>query len=91
MAQKVYTDNAEVMPQGQITIPRRVLDALGIPDGGKVTFIIDRNDVRIVNSAVYAMQALQGEMVGRAQEVGLETEDNIVSFVKELRRKSNTK
>lgn len=34
--------------------------------GDRITFIVEGNTVRIVNSAVYAMQVLQKEMIGEA-------------------------
>lgn len=41
--------------------------------------------VRIVNSAVYAMQVLQQEMAGEAERTGLTSEDDVMALVKELR------
>ena len=35
--------------------------------GDRITFIVEGNTVRIVNSAVYAMQVLQKEMAGEAK------------------------
>ena len=39
----------------------------------------------MVNSAVYAMQMLQREMVGEAERSGLISEDDVMALVKELR------
>ncbi|MCI8553609.1 MAG: AbrB/MazE/SpoVT family DNA-binding domain-containing protein, partial [Clostridiales bacterium] len=41
--------------------------------------------VRIVNSAVYAMQMLQGEMAGEAERAGLTSDDEVMALVNELR------
>ena len=41
--------------------------------------------VRMVNSAVYAMQALQQEMTGEAERAGLTLEEDVMALVKELR------
>ena len=62
MLAKTFVDNAKVMAKGQITIPKDVRAALGVSSGDRVTFIVDGNMVRIVNSAIYAMQVLQKEM-----------------------------
>lgn len=43
------------MAKGQITIPRDVRDVLGVSNSDRVTFIVEGNTVRIVNSAVYAI------------------------------------
>ncbi len=58
---------------------------LGVSNGDRVTFIVEGNTVRIVNSAVYAMQVLQQEMVGEAERTGLTSEDDVIALVKELR------
>ena len=43
------------------------------------------NMVRMDNSAVYAMQALQQEMTGEAERTGLTSEEDVMALVKELR------
>ena len=58
---------------------------LGVSNGDRVTFIVEGNTVRIVNSAVYAMQILQQEMAGEAERIGLISEDDVMALVKELR------
>lgn len=85
MATNAFVDNAKVMAKGQITIPKDVRDVLRVSNGDRVTFIVDGNTVRIVNSAVYAMQVLQQEMAGEAECAGLVSEDDVVALVKELR------
>lgn len=85
MLAKAFVDHAKVMAKGQITIPKDVRDALGVASGDRVTFIVEGNTVRMVNSAVYAMQVLQQEMAGEAARVGLDSEEDIMALVKELR------
>ena len=67
MLAKAFVDNAKVMAKGQITIPKDVRDALGVASGDRVTFIVEGNTVRMVNSAVYAMQVLQQEQGQKRQ------------------------
>ena len=64
MPNTAFIDNAKVMSKGQITIPKDVRAALGISNGDRVTFIVEGNTARIVNSAVYAMQILQKRDAG---------------------------
>ena len=85
MLANAFVDNAKVMAKGQITIPKDVRDVLGVSNGDRVTFIVEGNTVRIVNSAVYAMQVLQQEMAGEAERTGLTSEDDVMALVKELR------
>ncbi len=85
MLAKAFVDNAKVMAKGQVTIPKDVRDVLGVASGDRVTFVVEGNTVRIVNSAVYAMQMLQQEMAGEAERTGLDSEDDVMALVKELR------
>ena len=56
MAEAVFVNDARVMSKGQVTIPKKVRVALGIETGDRVTFIVDGGNVRVVNSAIYALQ-----------------------------------
>ncbi len=85
MSANAFIDNAKVMAKGQITIPKDVRTVLGVSNGDRVTFIVEGNIVRLVNSAVYAMQVLQGEMAGEAQRTGLNSEEDVMALVKEMR------
>lgn len=85
MTQTIFTDNAKVMSKGQITIPKDIREILGVSSGDRVTFIVEGNSVRIVNSAVYAMQTLQKDMKGEAVQADLTSEEDVVALVNELR------
>ena len=89
MSVNVFVDNAKVMSKGQITIPKDIRDVLGVSSGDRITFIVEGNSVRIVNSAVYAMQMLQQAMAGEAERTGLTTEEDVVDLVKEIRDEDN--
>jgi AbrB family looped-hinge helix DNA binding protein len=80
-----FIDNAKVMSKGQVTIPKDVRDILGIESGDRVTFVVENGTVRIVNSAVYAMQVFQQNMQGEAEKAGIVSEDDIMNLVNELR------
>lgn len=82
---KVFIDNAKVMAKGQITIPKDVRAALGVKTGDRVTFVVEGNTVRMVNSAIYAMQVFQSEMEGVAEKTGIYTDDDVIDLVRELR------
>ena len=81
-----FIDSAKVMAKGQVTIPKDVRKTLGISNGDRISFIVEGNTVRIVNSAVYAMQVLQQEMKGEARKAGLVNDDDIVNLVTEIRK-----
>lgn len=88
MSAKTFVDNAKVMAKGQVTIPKDVREVLGITSGDRISFIVENNTVRIVNSAVYAMQMLQNEMEGEAQRANLTSDDAVMELVKELRNEN---
>ncbi|WP_343209758.1 AbrB/MazE/SpoVT family DNA-binding domain-containing protein [Anaerolentibacter hominis] len=85
MSKNTFVDNAKVMAKGQVTIPKDIREILGVSSGDRITFIVEGNTVRIVNSAVYAMQVLQAEMTGEAAHAGLNTDDDVMALVDKLR------
>ena len=89
MLANTFVDNAKVMAKGQITIPKDVREVLGVTSGDRVTFIVEGNTVRIVNSAIYAMQVLQNEMAREAERTGLTSDDDVMTLVKELRNEDD--
>ena len=88
MVATTFIDNAKVMSKGQVTIPKDVRDILGISSGDRVTFVVENGNVRIINSAVYAMQMLQKQMEGEAERNGLTSDDLVMDMVKEVRAES---
>ena len=88
MLANTFIDNAKVMSKGQITIPKDIREILGISCGDRVTFVVENGSVRLINSAVYAMQLLQSQMSGEAENTGLTSERAIMDLVKEVRGES---
>lgn len=80
-----FVDSAKVMAKGQVTIPKDIRKVLGVENGDRVTFVVEGNAVRLVNSAAYAMQIFQEEMKGEAERAGLRSDDDVIALVKELR------
>ena len=81
----VIVENAKVMSKGQITLPKDICEALKLGIGDNVTFIYENNQVILVNSAVYAIEALQSGMKGEAEKAGLTNEDDIMALVNDVR------
>lgn len=88
MVANTFIDNAKVMAKGQITIPKDIREILGISSGDRVTFVVENGNVQLINSAVYAMQMLQTQMAGEAENTGLTTDEAVVDLVKEVRAES---
>lgn len=88
MTANTFTDSAKVMSKGQITIPKDIREILGVSNGDRVTFVVENGNVRLINSAVYAMQVLQSQMVGEAEKAELASEDAVMDLVKKVRAES---
>ena len=85
MVNNTFIANAKVMSKGQITIPKDIRDILGVSFGDRVTFVVENGSVRIINSAIYAMERLQKQMEGEAMKAGLNSEESVVDLVREVR------
>lgn len=86
MSELAFVNDARVMSKGQVTIPKNVRAALGIEAGDRITFIVDGNNVRVMNSAVYAMKRLQEQMKGEADKAGFFTEEDVAKWITQSRR-----
>ncbi len=86
MGKTTFIDDARVMSKGQVTIPRKVRAVLGIDVGDRVTFVVDGNHVRVVNSAFYALEKFQEQMEGQAEKAGFITEEDIADWITISRR-----
>lgn len=73
------------MAKGQVTLPKDVRKVLGVTSGDRTSFIVEGGTVLIVNSAVYAMQMLQGEMADETKRADLTSDDDVMTLVNELR------
>ena len=90
MLATAFIDNAKVMAKGQITIPKDIRKLLGLSCGDRVSFIVDTNrNVRLVNSATYAMQVLQKDMADLATDAGFKSEDDVIELISNMRTEGN--
>ena len=81
----IIVENAKVMSKGQITLPKDIREALKLGTGDRVTLIYENGQVILMNSAVYAMEALQKGMRGEAEKSGLTDETEIMALVNDVR------
>ena len=88
MIANTFIDNAKVMSKGQVTIPKDVREILGISSGDRITFVVENGNVRLINSAVYAMQLLQAQMANDAENTGLTSDESMMDLLKEVRAES---
>lgn len=77
---------AKITSKGQITIPIEVRKKLNLKAGDKVAFITEDNKIIMENSTRLAIKEAQKAFEGLAEELGVETEEDIVNLVKEVRK-----
>ena len=88
MVTTTFIDNAKVMAKGQVTIPKDIREILGVSSGDRITFVVENGSVRVINSAIYAMQMLQAQMDGEAETAGIASDEDVMNLVKEVRAES---
>ena len=88
MLANTFIDNAKVMAKGQVTIPKDVREILGVSSGDRITFVVENGSVRVINSAIYAMQMLQAQMDGESETAGITSDEDVMNLVKEVRAES---
>ena len=77
---------AKVTSKGQITIPIEIRKKLGIKEGSKVLFLEEAGRIYLANSSMEALREAQVAFEGEAERLGLETDEDVVAMVKELRK-----
>ena len=89
MSESAFVNDARVMAKGQVTIPKNVRAALGIQTGDRVTFIVEGDTVKVVNSAVYALQRFQEQMKGEGKKAGLLSDEDVAAWITSSRREED--
>ncbi len=86
---ELLVNDARVMSKGQVTIPKNIREALGISPGDRVTFIVENGSVKVINSAIYAIQKFQKQMQGQAEKAGFSAEEDVADWITNSRREEN--
>ena len=85
MQPAIFMDTAKVMSKGQVTIPKDIRKILKISVGDRLSFLVENDEVRIVNSAAYAMKRFQSEMKGAASEADINSEEDVMDLISQMR------
>ncbi|MCL2721820.1 MAG: AbrB/MazE/SpoVT family DNA-binding domain-containing protein [Treponema sp.] len=80
---------ARVTSKGQITIPRDIREKMNIKKGDKILFFEDNGKYFLQNSNLIALSDFQKAMKGTAKEAGFKNPDDVMKYIKELRREMN--
>ncbi|MBR3346411.1 MAG: AbrB/MazE/SpoVT family DNA-binding domain-containing protein [Solobacterium sp.] len=89
MSEINIVSDAKVMPKGQVTIPKKIRDILGVSNGDRVTFVVENGEVKVINSAIYALKRFQAQMAGEGKKAGLLSDEAIAEWITSSRREEN--
>jgi AbrB family looped-hinge helix DNA binding protein len=77
---------AKVSPNGQVTVPIDIRKRLRLRSGDKALFYTNGSgECVIANASALAIEKAQKAFAGAAEELGNPTEDDIQSWVNEIR------
>lgn len=77
---------AKVTSKGQITIPQEIRKKLNLKEGDKVFFVQENGSIVFLNASQVAFRSIQNEMTNESTKAGFKTEDDVVQYIKKLRR-----
>jgi len=79
---------AKVTTKGQVTIPIAIRNRLGIKNGDKLLFLEKPEGVIIMNPTMAALEKIGKAFEGEAERLGLETDEDVVGMIKEIRKEN---
>jgi AbrB family looped-hinge helix DNA binding protein len=77
---------SRISSKGQVTIPIDIRKKLSLKEGDKVLFMEEEGKVFIANASLVALKKIQMAMEGEAEKAGLNNEQDVVDFVKGVRK-----
>jgi AbrB family looped-hinge helix DNA binding protein len=87
----MVVETAKVMAKGQVTLPVDVRRLLGVAPGDRVLFVVDESGVRLGNTAMLPLSALQQSLRGAAEEAGWDSEEDVAAYITQSRRAKTSK
>jgi AbrB family looped-hinge helix DNA binding protein len=79
-------ETARLTDNGQVTIPTDIRKKLSLKAGDNVAFIEKDGNIILLNSNRMAFEEYQQGMKGAAEEAGFLNEQDVVDYVKQIRR-----
>ncbi len=77
---------AKVTSKGQITVPLVIRKLLHLKTGDKVFFEESRGKIYFTNASKITLTDIQTQMQGAAEKAGFQSEDDVTTYIKELRK-----
>ena len=81
---------AKVTSKGQITIPLMIRNLLQLKTGDKVFFEENDGKIYIANASQITLSSVQSQMKGEAEKAGFLNEEDVTSYIKELRNQNES-
>lgn len=85
-SKELFMELAKLTSKGQITIPLMIRNLLKLKTGDKIFFVENSGKVYITNASNITLSNVQNQMQGEAEKAGFQTEDDVVAYIKELRK-----
>ncbi|MCX6053562.1 MAG: AbrB/MazE/SpoVT family DNA-binding domain-containing protein [Chloroflexi bacterium] len=82
---------AKITSKGQITLPIYIRRKLGVKKGDNVLFVEDDGKFYLLNSSMEALKDAQIAFSGETDRLGLKNDEDVVSMVKDIRKKRMAK
>jgi AbrB family looped-hinge helix DNA binding protein len=77
---------AKITSKGQITIPKDIREKMNLKTGDKILFFEENDKFFLQNSNTIALTEFQKAMEGAAEEAGFKDPDDVMNYIKELRK-----
>jgi len=77
---------AKITSKGQITIPRNIREKMNLKKGDKLVFYEENDKFFIQNSNSIVLSEFQKAMEGASKEAGFENPDDVLNYIKQLRK-----
>ena len=77
---------AKITSKGQITVPKDIRKKMNLKTGDKILFFEENDKFFLQNSNTIALTEFQKAMEGAAEEAGFKDPDDVMNYIKELRK-----
>jgi AbrB family looped-hinge helix DNA binding protein len=77
---------AKITSKGQITIPQEIRERMDLKKGDKIIFFEENGKYFFQNSNSVVLANFQKNMKGAAKEAGFNDPDDVVKYIKQLRK-----
>jgi AbrB family looped-hinge helix DNA binding protein len=78
----------KVTSKGQITIPRDIRQKLSLETGDKILFFEENGRYFFQNSRSSTLKTFQEAMKGEAKKTGFKDPDDVVNYIKAMRKRT---